>query len=139
MAASYQTTQSVSSLIFRLDKLLPSLACGPYSATTLAQLANLCKDMKAVGPLLDIQHKDMMDLRLQLLEFIELRTLDWRRSEAVDNYYQVRFAQFEENDRNEQEEKHVKASKSKDGEKKRKLSFPSLSSIQEPIEDQQIV
>jgi len=157
MAASYQTTQSVPSVIFRLDKLLSSLACGPYSATTLTQLANLCKDMKAVGPLLDIQHKDKMDitqtlltkivqdthldlhLRLQLLEFIELRTLDWRRSEAVDNYYQVRFAQFEENDRNEQEKKHVKASKSKDGEKKRKLSFPSLSSIQEPIEDQQIV
>ena len=38
-----------------------------------------------------------LPLRLRLLEFIELRTLDWKRSEAVENYYQVRFAQFEEN------------------------------------------
>jgi len=157
MATSFLSHQSVSSVIFRLDKLLPSLACGPYSDTTLAQLASLCKDMKSVGPLLDIEHKDRMDitqtlltrivqdthldlhLRLQVLEFIELRTLDWKRSEAVDNYYQVRFAQFEENKRNEQEKKNVRLAKSKEGEKKRKLSFPSLSSIPEPIDDQQFV
>jgi len=157
MTTSFHPTQSVPSVIFRLDQLLPSLACGPYSDTTLAQLAALCKDMKAVGPLLDIEHKDRMDitqtlltrivqdthldlqLRLEVLEFIELRTLDWRTSEAVDNYYQVRFAQFDENKRNEQEKKYTKAAKSKEGENKRKLSFPSLSSIQEPYEDQQFV
>ena len=149
MATSYQSTQSVPSVIFRLDKLLPSLACGPYSDTTLAQLASLCRDMKAVGSLLDFDHKDKMDitqtlltkivqdtqldlpLRLRLLEFIELRTLDWKRSEAVDNYYQERFAQFEENKRKEQEKKDAK--------KKRKLSFPSLSSIQEPSDDHQFL
>jgi hypothetical protein len=35
--------------------------------------------------------------------------------------------------------KNAKAAKSKEGEKKRKLSFPSLSSIQEPIDHQQFV
>jgi hypothetical protein len=65
MATSYH--QSVSSVIFRLDKLLPFLACGPYSDTTLAQLTSLCKDMKSVGPLLDIEHKDRMDITQTLL------------------------------------------------------------------------
>jgi len=141
---------SVPSVISSLDHLLPLLACGPYSSSTLAMLANICKDIKAVGPLLDSYDKDKMDtmhtlftkicqdsqldvlLRLQVLEVIELRTLGWVRSEAVDNYYQERFAQFEEG-RKEQERKEAKAAKSKEGEKKRKLSqtTSSMTSIQE--------
>ena len=131
--------------------MLPLLACGPYSSSTLSKLANICVDIKAVGPLLDSYDKDKMDtlhtlltkicqdsqldvlLRLQVLEVIELRTLGWVRSEAVDNYYQERFAQQFGEARKEQERKDAKAAKSNEGEKKRKSSqtTSSMTSIQE--------
>jgi len=152
MSPSLQTSSNISvpSVISSLDHLLPLLACGPYSASTMAKLATLCRDIKAVGPLLDNYNMDLMDithtiltkicqdsqldvfLRLQVLEVIELRTLGWVSSEAVDNYYQERFAQFEEA-RKEQQRKEAKVSKSKEGEKKRKLSqtASSMTSIQE--------
>jgi len=150
MSSSQPSNISVPSVISRLDQLVPLLACGPYSSSTLSNLASLCVDMKAVGPLLDNYNKGKMDtmhtlltkicqdsqldvlLRLQVLEVIELRTLGWERSEAVDNYYQERFAQFEEG-RKEQGRKDAKAAKSKDGEKKRKFSqtTSSMTSIQE--------
>ena len=146
---------TISSVLLRLDQLLPLLACGPYSTFTLSELATFCMEVKAVGPLLDIDNKDKMDimqtlltkicqdtqlnleLRLKVLEVIELRTLDWISNKAVDNYYQQRFAQFEER-RKEQERKEVRAARSREGEKKRKLSqaTPSMTSIQE---DQQSV
>ena len=139
MASSPQPSSNISvpSVISSIDQLLPLLACGPYSSSTLSKLANICVDIKAVGPLLDSYDKDKMDtlhtlltkicqdsqldvlLRLQVLEVIELRTLGWVRSEAVDNYYQERFAQFGET-RKEQERKDAKAAKSNEGEKKRK-------------------
>jgi len=148
MSSSQPSNISVPSVISRLDQLVPLLACGPYSSSTLSKLASLCVDMKAVGPLLDNYNKDKMDtmhtlltkicqdsqlevlLRLQVLEVIELRTLGWVRSEAVDNYYQERFAQFGEA-RKEQERREAKT-KSKEGEKKRKLSqtTSSMTSIQ---------
>ena len=73
----------------------------------------LCNDIKVVGPLLDISHRQKMDdmqtvftkicqdmkisvkLRLKVLEVIELRTLDWITNEAVDNYYKEKFALIE--------------------------------------------
>jgi len=141
---------SVPTVIRSVDQLLPLLASGPFSASTLARLATLCGDMKAVGPLLDNYDKDKMDithtiltkicqdsqldvlLRLQVLEVIELRTLGWVSTEAVDNYYQERFAQFEEA-RREQVRRDAKISRSKEGEKKRKLSqtTTSMTSTQE--------
>jgi len=153
MATSQQPSSqiSLSSVLFRLEQLLPLLACGPYSTCTLSELATFCMEVKAVGPLLDVDHKDKMDimqtlltkicqdtqlnleLRLQVLEVIELRTLDWTSNEAVDNYYQERFSQFEER-RKEQERKSAsRAARSREGEKKRKLSqtSPSMTSNQE--------
>jgi len=141
---------SVSSVVRRLDQLLPMLASGPYSTNTLADLATFCMEVKAVGPQVDSSHKDKMDvmqslltkicqdtqlnleLRLQVLEVIELRTLSWVSNPTVDNYYQERFAQFEERRKKDQEKKEAKALKNR-GEKKRKLSqlTPSMSSMQE--------
>jgi len=142
---------SITSVLYQLDQLLPHLiVAGPYSESTLANLVTFCKEVKVVGPELDKGHKEKMDtmqaclgnickdtqldleLRLQVLEIIELRTLGWVRSETVDEYYQERYAQFEEKRRKEQERRENKAAKSK-GEKKRKLSqtTQSMSSIQE--------
>jgi len=141
---------TVSSVVFRLEQLLPLLAAGPYSTNTLMDLATFCMEVKVVGPQLDKSHKDKMDvmqslltkicqdtqlnleLRLQVLEVIELRTLSWVSNPTVDNYYQERFAQFEERRKKEQDRKEAKASKNR-GEKKRKLSqlTPSMSSMQE--------
>jgi len=142
---------TITSVLYQLDQLLPHLIVdGPYSESTLANLVTFCKEVKVVGPELDKGHKEKMDimqtclgkicsdsqlnleLRLQVLEIIELRTLGWVRNETVDEYYQERYAQFEEKRRKEQERRENKAAKSK-GEKKRKLSqtTQSMSSIQE--------
>jgi len=142
---------SICSVLYQLEQLLPHITvAGPYSESTLVDLLTFCKEVKAVGPELDQRHKEKMDimqtclgnickdtqlnleLRLQVLEVIELRTLGWVRNETVDEYYQERYAQFEERRRKEQERKEIKASRSK-GEKKRKLSqtTQSMSSIQE--------
>jgi len=145
-----ETQISVSSVVLRLDQLLPLLATGPYSTNTLADLATFCMEVKVVGPQVDSSHKDKMDvmqslltkicqdtqlnleLRLQVLEVIELRTLSWVSNPTVDNYYQERFAQFEERRKKDQERKEAKGTKNR-GEKKRKLSqlTPSMSSMQE--------
>jgi len=142
---------SITSVLNQLEQLLPHLIeAGPYSESTLAELVTFCKEVKVVGPELDKRHKEKMDimqsclgnickdtqlnleLRLHVLEVIELRSLCWVRNETVDEYYQERYAQFEEKRRKEQEKKENKVSKSK-GEKKRKLSqtTQSMSSMQE--------
>merc|ERR1712025_27505 len=120
------------------------------SDSTLAILSTFCLEVKTVGPKLDEKYKEKMDimqtlltkicqdtqlnleLRLQVLEVIELRTLNWVSNETVDQYYKERFAQFEEKRRKERERKENKAAKNKI-DKKRKLSqtTPSMSSILE--------
>jgi len=151
MATSPQPSSQITSVLHQLEQLLPHLTVlGPYSESTLANIVAFCKEVKIVGPELDKRHKEKMDimqdclgkicqdtqlnleLRLQVLEVIELRSLCWVRNEAVNEYYQERYAQFEERRRKEQERKEVKASGSKK-EKKRKLSqtTQSMSSIQE--------
>jgi len=153
MATSPQPSSqiTITSVLYQLEKLLPHLiVAGPYSESTLAELVTFCKEVKVVGPELDKRHKEKMDimqtclgnickdtqlnleLRLHVLEVIELRSLCWVRNETVDEYYQERYAQFEEKRRKEQERRENKVSKSK-GEKKRKLSqtTQSMSSIQE--------
>ena len=142
---------SMTSVLNQLEQLIPNLnTAGPYSTSTLANLATFCMEVKVVGKELDKRHKEMMDtmqdlltkvcqdtqlnleLRLQVLEVIELRTLSWVRNETVDDYYQQRYAQFEEKRRREQERKESKAAMNK-GDKKRKLSqtTQSMSSVQE--------
>jgi len=151
MATSPQPSSQITSVLYQLEQLLPHLTgVGPYSESTLANIVTFCKEVKVVGPELDKRHKEKMDmmqdclgkicqdtqlnleLRLQVLEVIELRSLCWVRNEAVNEYYQERYAQFEERRRKEQERRENKASRSK-GEKKRKLSqtTQSMSSIQE--------
>jgi len=158
MATSPNSDQiSTTSVLVQLDNMLPLLASGPYSSSTLSKLAALCTGLKAVGPLLDINHKDKLDilqilltkicqdteldlvLRLQVLEVIELRTLGWKSNEVVDNYYNERFAQFEESRRRKQERKEAKDSRSKEGgDKKPRLSLtPSMSSIQEQASEKE--
>jgi len=158
MATSPNSDQiSTTSVLVQLDNMLPLLASGPYSSSTLSKLAALCTGLKAVGPLLDINHKDKLDilqilltkicqdteldlvLRLQVLEVIELRTLGWKSNEVVDNYYNERFAQFEESRRRKQERKEAKESRSKEGgDKKPRLSLtPSMSSIQEQASEKE--
>ena len=115
LAMSYQdyNNELVASVGLRLEKLLPLLSSSSYGDTTLNELAMLCNDIKVVGPLLDISHRQKMDdmqtvftkicqdmkisvkLRLKVLEVIELRTLDWITNEAVDNYYKEKFALIE--------------------------------------------
>jgi len=139
---------SFTSVLNQLEQLLPHLAAGPFSDSILAKLSTFCMEVKAVGLELDKRHKDKMDhmqtlltkicqdtqlnleLRLQVLEVIELRTLSWVSNETVDQYYQERFAQFEEKRRKEKERMENKAAKK---DKKRKLSqtTPSMSSILE--------
>ena len=142
---------SITSVLYQLKQLIPYLATAePYYTSTLANLATFCMEVKVVGKELDKRHKEMMDtmqdlltkvcqdtqlnleLRLQVLEVIELRTLSWVRNETVDDYYQQRCAQFEVKRRREQERKDSKAAKNK-GDKKRKLSqtTQSMSSVQE--------
>jgi len=141
---------SITSVLNQVEQLIPRLAAGPYSDSTLANLSTICTELKTFGPELDKKHKEKMDimqtlltricqdtqlnleLRLQVLEVIELRTLNWVSNETVDKYYQERFAQFEEKRRKERERKENKATKNK-VDKKRKLSqtTPSMSSILE--------
>merc|ERR1712179_686 len=132
---------SLPAVVLKLDQLLPALTCGHYSDQTLLQLSNLCADIKIFGEVLDMNYKEKMDemqsimikicqdrqldltIRLQVLEFIELRTLDWQRNLIVEEYYKDRFAKLDNlKKRNENTKKEGNA---------RKLSFPSLSSIQE--------
>ena len=112
---SYQDyhKELVASVGLRLEKLLPLLSSSSYVDTTLNELAMLCNDIKVVGPLLDISHRQKMDdmqtvftkicqdmkisvkLRLKVLEVIELRTLEWITNDTVDNYYKEKFALIE--------------------------------------------
>ena len=132
---------SLSAVVMKLDQILPALTVGPYSDSTLIQLRNLCMDMKFFGEVLDMNYKEKMDMmqsvmakicqdrqldltiRLQVLEIVELRTLDWQSSFIVEEYYKDRLAKLE-NMKKRGEKKKIEG-------RERMLSFPSLSSIQE--------
>merc|ERR1712025_250289 len=104
-------------------------------------MGNLCSGMKVAGHLLEMNYREKMDMmqtvmtkicqdrqvdlsiRLQVLEIVELRTLDWTSNIIVERYYSDRFEQLEDIKKRD--------SKRKTGEKRRKLSFPSLNSINE--------
>ena len=106
----------------------------------------LCTELKAVGPLLDTNNKDKLDilqifltkicqvteldlvLRLQVLEMIELRTLGWKTNERFAQ------AQFEESRRRKQERQEAKVARSK---KLKPSLTPSMSSIQEQTSEQE--
>jgi len=143
---------STSSVLSQLDTMLPLLATGPYSPTTLSMLTSLCSALKAVGAMIDMNHKDKMDillgflaticqdrdldllLRLQVLEVIELRTLGWKSNEMVDNYYKERFMQFEESRKKEQLRKEAKLLRS---EKRSRVSQTnSMTSVMDQSTDQ---
>jgi len=153
----------VNSVLYLLDKMIPLLSSGPYSPSTLAQLSSLCTGLKGVGALLDMNHKSKMDtlqtllsricqdnqlelyIRLQVLEVIELRTLGWKSNKMVDDYYQERYAQFEESSAMEEamrvtKEEDVRreaiSGKSKDGGEKRKSrKTSSMRSVSELTKD----
>ena len=132
---------SLTAVLLKLDKLIPALTFGPYSDATLLQLINLCTDMKVFGEVLDMNYKEKLDvmqsvmtkicqdrqldltIRLQVLEIVELRTLDWKSNYIVEEYYKDRLAKLENMKKKDENKKK--------GGNARKLSFPSLSSIQE--------
>jgi len=132
---------SLTAVLLKLDKLIPALTFGPYSDATLLQLINLCSDMKVFGEALDMNYKEKLDvmqsvmtkicqdrqldltIRLQVLEIVELRTLDWKSNYIVEEYYKDRLAKLENMKKKDENKKK--------GKNARKLSFPSLSSIQE--------
>ena len=132
---------SLTAVLLKLDKLIPALTFGPYSDATLLQLINLCTDMKVFGEVLDMNYKEKLDvmqsvmtkicqdrqldltIRLQVLEIVELRTLDWKSNYIVEEYYRDRLAKLENMKKKDENKKK--------GGNARKLSFPSLSSIQE--------
>ena len=153
----------VNSVLYLLDNMIPLLASGPYAPSTLAKLSSLCTGLKGVGALLDMNHKNKMDtlqtllsrvcqdnqlelyIRLQVLEVIELRTLGWKSNKMVDDYYQERYAQFEESRAMEEAMRVTKeegvrreaiCAKSKDGGEKRKSrKTPSMLSVPELTKD----
>jgi len=111
----HHTPDSVLQL---LSSVLPLLS-GPrdlqLQPVALAQLSSLSVGLRQVGHLLEKNHGDALDclhlqlinvcqdssvdvlLRLQLLEVIELRTLDWQSIPLIDAYYQKRFGDYGQN------------------------------------------
>ena len=83
-----------------LGVLLDRLGRGPLSPPTLRMLASLCSRLKAAGAEVEVEHGAELDrlqavlpplcqdssidlqLRLQLLEIIELRTLGWKSNKG---------------------------------------------------------
>merc|ERR1712142_763890 len=96
---------------------------------------------KKAGHLMEMNYREKMDkmqtvmtkicddrqvdliIRLQVLEIVELRTLDWTSNVIVERYYKDRFDKLEDIKKRDD--------KNKVGERRRKLSFPSLNSITE--------
>ena len=62
MTSPHSDQCSTSPVLLHLDQMIPLLANGPYSSATLSKLSFLCTGLKAVGPLLDTNNKDKLDL-----------------------------------------------------------------------------
>ena len=82
----------------------------PYQMITLMKLSSLCVELKAEGPVLDANYPEDMEsikedlitycqdpgitqleLRLQMLEIIELRELGWKTNKGMEEFYFERF------------------------------------------------
>ena len=95
--------------------------------------------MKVAGHLLEMNYREKMDMmqtvmtkicqdrqvdlliRLQVLEIVELRTLDWISNNIFERYYRDRFEKLEDIKKRDGE--------SKTGERKRKLSIYVVISV----------
>ena len=62
MTSPHSDQCSTSSVLLHLNQMIPLLANGPYSSATLSKLSFLCTGLKAVGPLLDTNNKDKLDI-----------------------------------------------------------------------------
>jgi len=112
---------NVEATMILLNNLLPLLSKMPLTSKTLTNIVTLCKSLKSLGPQIDALERSKMDLlqtlltkicqdgqvsiyvRLHALEIIELRTLNWERSEAVENYYRERYQMYEDKQRKDEE------------------------------------
>ena len=94
-----------------LQMLLAGLARPPYSGQVLAHLSGLCNVLLELGSALEKECCEELDLlgilmaqlcsdtsveiqlRLAVLEILELRSLGWKRSPDISNYYEERVEQ----------------------------------------------
>jgi len=103
-----------TTLLTSLTSLLPQLTSPPFSSSTLATVSEQCNLIKQYGRQLEETEKEQLDqmqeelvrlcqdnsleleLRLQLLELIELRSLGWESNESMESFYRDKFEEVEE-------------------------------------------
>ena len=97
-----------------MTSLLPQLTSPPFPPSTLATVSEQCTLIKQYGRQLEETEKEQLDqiqeelarlcqysslhleLRLQLLELIELRSLGWESNESMESFYRDKFEEVEE-------------------------------------------
>ena len=103
-----------TTLLTSLTSLLPQLTSPHFPPSTLAIVSEQCTLIKQYGRQLEETEKVLLDqmqeelarlcqdssldleLRLQLLELIELRSLGWESNESMESFYRDNFEEVEE-------------------------------------------
>lgn len=107
------TTEDFVSLI---DEVVSSLSNGCIDPTLQINILTMCETLKNCPHQIETIYKDQLDrafvsirnasqndkldltTRVHLLELIELRAKQWRRSDSMDAYYSQKLANLDEND-----------------------------------------
>ncbi|XP_044013334.1 eukaryotic translation initiation factor 4E-binding protein Mextli isoform X11 [Aphidius gifuensis] len=107
------TTEDFVSLI---DEVVSSLSNGCFDPTLQINILTMCETLKNCPHQIETIYKDQLDrafvairnasqndkldltTRVHLLELIELRAKQWRRSDSMDAYYSQKLANLDEND-----------------------------------------
>ena len=108
------SSDAATIVLSSLTTLLPQLISPPFSPSTLVSISHECTLLKQYGIELEQTEKQQLDLlqgeltrlcqdtsldlqlRLQLLELIELRTLGWETNESMESFYKEKFQEVEE-------------------------------------------
>lgn len=107
-------SDEATTILTSLTSLLPQLTSPPFPPSTLATVSEQCTLIKQYGRQLEETEKEQLDqiqeelsrlcqysslhleLRLQLLELIELRSLGWESNESMESFYRDKFEEVEE-------------------------------------------
>ncbi|XP_023322482.1 eukaryotic translation initiation factor 4E-binding protein Mextli isoform X2 [Eurytemora carolleeae] len=105
---------SVEDVIVLMENMVGQLNNRNYEYLVLSSLARLCESLKQCGPQLETLYQDQLDKlgiavrdacrdgdldlmsRVQLLEIIELRAMNWVHNENTSAYFRQKFSQIEQ-------------------------------------------
>jgi len=98
-----------ASIIASFFEVLQQLSLPPYHQSLVMKLSDLCHKLKSEGAGLELNNREDLDLiqtelvrlcqesamdlevRLQILEVVELRALNWRSNRAMEEFYVEKF------------------------------------------------